>query len=234
MNTPFTYLIGWAKYNLWYYGVRYAKKCHPDDLWTTYWTSSKEVAKTRLLHGEPDVIQIRKVFNNVNAARHWEQKVLVRMRVIRKKEWLNRHDTISFDPTLCLRGEQHWTHKCNAETRNTWLKNFHVNQQNHTMPKGEEHWVHKNIKAGQKHMSRMNGINNPNNFPENKRIKSLRMSGNLNPACRPEVAAKISAGRLGHGKKHKRTECEFCYRDLPVGMYKRYHGINCKLATGTA
>lgn len=37
---PFTYLIGWSKYDKWYYGVRFAKGCNPDDLWNTYFTSS--------------------------------------------------------------------------------------------------------------------------------------------------------------------------------------------------
>jgi hypothetical protein len=32
-NTPYTYLIGWSNQNKYYYGVRYAKDCHPNDFW---------------------------------------------------------------------------------------------------------------------------------------------------------------------------------------------------------
>ena len=59
---PFTYLIGWTSHNLWYYGVRFAKGCNPRDLWTTYFTSSEKVKQTRQELGEPDVIEVRKIF----------------------------------------------------------------------------------------------------------------------------------------------------------------------------
>ena len=73
---PYTYLIGWSKLNTWYYGSRFALKsnclyetgCHPDDLFVTYFTSSKYVKNFIKLNGNPDIIQIRKTFpsNNKN------------------------------------------------------------------------------------------------------------------------------------------------------------------------
>jgi hypothetical protein len=42
---PYTYLIGWSKLNLWYYGSQYGKKAHPSNLWRTYFTSLEEVNK---------------------------------------------------------------------------------------------------------------------------------------------------------------------------------------------
>ena len=86
----YTYLIGWTQYNMWYYGVRFAKNSKPSDLWRTYFTSSKYVNQFRLSHGEPDVIQIRRIFEDKDAARRWESKVLNRMDVIHKSHWLNR------------------------------------------------------------------------------------------------------------------------------------------------
>lgn len=65
-DVPFTYLIGWSKHNLWYYGCRFAKGCKPDDLWTKYFTSSigkddiKGVREYRQELGEPDVIRGQK------------------------------------------------------------------------------------------------------------------------------------------------------------------------------
>ncbi len=61
---PYTYIIGWSLYNKYYYGVRYAKNCNPNDLWKTYFTSSKYVKEFRNNHGEPDIIQVRKTFEN--------------------------------------------------------------------------------------------------------------------------------------------------------------------------
>ena len=55
---PYTYMIGWSRLDQWYYGARYAQNCHPSDLWTTYFTSSKTVASFRELYGEPDIIRV--------------------------------------------------------------------------------------------------------------------------------------------------------------------------------
>ncbi len=78
--TPFTYLIGWKEHNKWYYGVRYVRNCHPDDLWTSYFTSSKLVKKMRKEFGDPDVIEVRQTFPTDTLAREWEFIVIRRMR----------------------------------------------------------------------------------------------------------------------------------------------------------
>jgi len=98
--TPYTYLIGWTKLNKWYYGSRYAKKSHPKDLWTTYFTSSKHVKKFRDLHGDPDSIQIRKVFTDAQSARLWEERVLRKLDVIHSDIWLNKTNNKGIDPTV--------------------------------------------------------------------------------------------------------------------------------------
>ena len=55
----YTYLIGWEKLDRWYYGVRWANKCEPeDDLWVHYFTSSKKVHEFRKKNGEPDVVKM--------------------------------------------------------------------------------------------------------------------------------------------------------------------------------
>ena len=93
--TPYTYLIGWSKLNKWYYGVRFAKGCRPDDLWTSYYTSSKYVKMFREENGEPDVILIRRTFSDRIQALDWEHKVLRRMNVSTKDTWLNKTDNRS-------------------------------------------------------------------------------------------------------------------------------------------
>lgn len=88
--TPYTYLIGWSKHNRWYYGVRYAKNCNPVDLWTKYFTSSEKVKDFRKEYGEPDIKQIRKTFSDAKQAKNWEDRVLVRLKVHIKEQWLNK------------------------------------------------------------------------------------------------------------------------------------------------
>lgn len=95
---PYAYLIGWSKYNRFYYGIRFAKNCNTADLWVTYFTSSKYVKEFRRIHGEPDIVQIRKEFNDIETARMWEHKVLRRLRVVNNEKWINKTDNISFEP----------------------------------------------------------------------------------------------------------------------------------------
>lgn len=90
MSKPYTYLIGWSNHHVYYYGVRFARGCSPADLWTTYFTSSKSVKRFRLLYGEPDIRQIRKVFDCPSKARIWEERVLKRIDASSRDDFLNK------------------------------------------------------------------------------------------------------------------------------------------------
>jgi hypothetical protein len=114
----YTYLIGWSKEDIWYYGVRYAKKSKPEDLFTTYFTSSKYVWECVKKYGLPDIIQIRKLFVKTKKALLWEQKVLRRMKVLGHTRWLNKNisGAIFFDEEI--------REKCRiAKMNRTWLYN---------------------------------------------------------------------------------------------------------------
>ena len=94
-STPYTYVIGWSHLGVRYYGVRFAQGCDPAELWQTYFTSSQHVAQFCELHGDPDVLQIRKTFASTRSAQVWEHRVLRRLRVTASDQWLNRTDNIS-------------------------------------------------------------------------------------------------------------------------------------------
>jgi hypothetical protein len=94
-NVPFTYHIAWSALGIHYYGCKYSWHCQPLDLWTTYFTSSKKVYETRQLHGEPDIIEVRKTFRHaswrdrVHACRTWESQVLRKLNAVHNPNWLN-------------------------------------------------------------------------------------------------------------------------------------------------
>lgn len=97
-RSPYTYFLEWSQHNKRYYGVRYAKACHPSDLWNPYKTSSKYVMSFIEEYGEPDIIEVRKVFSNIDSARQWEQNVLRRLDVTHRDDYLNKTDNISICP----------------------------------------------------------------------------------------------------------------------------------------
>lgn len=74
-----------------YYGARYAKGCHPDDLWQTYFTSSKLVKAAIKIYGKDSfTFQIRKTFGeDYQKCLRWESKVLRRLRVNLKDIFYN-------------------------------------------------------------------------------------------------------------------------------------------------
>ena len=96
---PFTYLIKHIPTNKYYYGVRFKKGCHPYDLWTKYFTSSKKVKGLIKKYGKKSFkFEIRKTFKTVEQAINWEHNVLRRLKVIYRKDFLNQSDskTINF------------------------------------------------------------------------------------------------------------------------------------------
>jgi hypothetical protein len=117
--TPYTYLIGWSDFKVYYYGVRFAKNCHPDDLWKTYFTSSKQVKRFREKHGEPDIIQIRKKFQCPERAKLWEGNVLKKMKVKDRADFLNITDTNNIVSQAMSDGlKKHWASMTSQEKRN--------------------------------------------------------------------------------------------------------------------
>jgi hypothetical protein len=131
-NTPYTYLIGWSNQNKYYYGVRYAKDCHPNDFWDKYFTSSNFVKELRETCGEPDLIQIRRTFDTPDQAIAWETKVLKRMNVLHRNDFLNQNIAGTAVMTEQGKSKVSATHKgktISAETkakmsiaRKQWLK----------------------------------------------------------------------------------------------------------------
>lgn len=101
-RTPYTYLIGWSTLNTWYYGLRFAKDCHPTDLFVKYFTSSKHVKNFIQRHGYPDIIQIRQIFksNEVDKARIFEHKVLRRLHADHRDDFLNKSTGLSIPSQL--------------------------------------------------------------------------------------------------------------------------------------
>jgi hypothetical protein len=118
--TPYTYLIGWSHLDLWYYGSRYASDCHPDDLWKTYFTSSKNVKEIRKKYGEPDIIEIRKTFSTSEQARLWEIAVIRRLKIVKDKRWLNKRNPGGLGAFINKIGSIPWNKGRKGVQKNSW------------------------------------------------------------------------------------------------------------------
>lgn len=203
---PYTYLIGWTKLGISYYGVRYSHDCTPSDLWNPYKTSSQHVKQFIVEHGEPDVIQIRKTFTDTQSACLWENRVLKRMKVVSSDKWLNRNDRMAppINPFGNLKmKEPELRKKASDNNKGSGNPMFGKKQEQKTCP-------HCNKTTGANTYARWHGENCPIANPT-----AFRPTGKNNPFF---------------GKQHLNIEvgCCSCYTVCDIRNFYRHHGIKCK------
>jgi len=130
---PFTYCLTHTTTKRRYYGVRYKRGCSPADLWDKYFSSSKAVHSLIQKYGLCSfTYEIRKTFSNKKDAINWEHKVLRRLKVTERSEWINANvgkaspndgrkvsDQTKLKMSLSQRGEKNgfFGKKHTAETR---------------------------------------------------------------------------------------------------------------------
>lgn len=226
MTTPYTYLIGWPEINKWYYGVRYAKNCQPNDLWNPYKTSSKTVKKLIKVHGDPPIRIVRKIFTSSALARSWEHKVLKRLKVIKNSKWINSTDNKAIEPRY---GENH---------PNTFKKGinspFFGIKRPHLSKIKQQEWLEKNPMHNE--CSKLKSITKrcgENHHMKRKEIKE-KISGKNNwiyttPGALEERRHRfIEMNKLKQGIKYEKIPCVYCNIDMPKNNYKRHIKL-CKI-----
>jgi len=167
----YTYLLTHKITKQYYYGVRHSgigENCTPeDDLGINYFTSSSRVKELINQYG-PDSFkyEIRRTFTSIRDARIWEHKVLRRMNVIHKQNWLNQSCGKLIDRASCQKGARvaHITQKQNGHYDVMSKKGVAIKQQKILM--GE--CVHGGKPVGFK------------DALKTRRLKSKSQSGNKN------------------------------------------------------
>jgi hypothetical protein len=206
MSVPYTYLIGWSKLDLWYYGCQYSKTANPSNLWTTYFTSSSYVNEARKTYGEPDVVEVRKTFESRDAARGWEHRVLKRMKVRKSKRWLNKSDII-----------HHYT----DTPKVPWNKGK-------SLPEDHKEKIRDSLSGRtipsevRQKMKESQRLRDPASRETREKL-SLAHSGKT---VSNETKEKMRLAKLG--VKKETVMCQYCNKNIAPNMYKRWHGKNCK------
>ena len=92
MFQPYTYCLYHIPTKKKYYGVRLSPQDIPEkDLWIIYFSSSELVNNLIHEYGKDSfTYEIRKIFDDKDAAYQWEQKVLQRLDAARSANWLNQ------------------------------------------------------------------------------------------------------------------------------------------------
>jgi len=157
---PYTYLIGWSQHNKYYYGVRYSKISDPIEIWVSYFTSSKYVKKFAQENGDPDIIQVRKIFDNREDSIAWETKVLKKMNVLESEIWLNKTTNRAIETKYSLHG---WNKQSREKASNSHKGKIFSNTHKENLSKSLKgrscYWL--KGKKRPNHSEKMKGENNP-------------------------------------------------------------------------
>ncbi len=228
MTTPYTYLIKCLPENKVYYGVRYARGCSPDDLWTSYYTSSSVIKEKISTYGKDSfVIEIRQIFDSVKKARQWENRVLKRIDAVCREDFYNKTDNISISP---MYGNDNPATR--PETKQKISQTLKI-----TAPRGDNH-PRKIHPEKYTHISSML-----------KGRSNTWSAGALNPMHRPDVKEKFKQLRGAHknngrvqteeekeqrrlsniGKTRLKYACVHCGKLVAKNMLLKWHDDNCKL-----
>ncbi len=90
IHMAYTYLLTHIPTGKRYYGVKYGKNSHPENLWITYFSSSKIVKDLIKSYGKDSFIaEVRKLFDTPEEAFAWEQKLIKKCNLIHNTNWLN-------------------------------------------------------------------------------------------------------------------------------------------------
>lgn len=204
MNTiPYTYKLIFKPTGQYYYGVRYAIGCNPNDLWDKYFTSSKHVHKLIKEYGLSSfIIKITKTFNNKFEAINHEHSVLNRVNAAKNGKFINKTNSMvppSNDGLIVIHHiilDFETFHDPKLPIPNGWVKGVSLKHKKtqSLIRKGKP--AHNKGKKGK-----------PTGPCTEERKSSISKSRNLTP--------KIT--------------CEHCNKQCDGGNFKRFHGDNCKL-----
>ena len=244
-NIPYTYRLIWTKTGAKYYGVRFSATCNPEDLWVTYFTSSKYVKEYVEQYGEPDIKEIRKTFigqNRVAEARNWEHKVLKRLKATTRTDYLNRSDGKSIPPmpgalNPMSRPDVKLKYLAVVQSEEHRVKKSKIVQEQ--VKNGTHHFlgdtVNRNrINAGthpfvcgdvQGKTSRRRVQEGTHNFLGGKQQRKMVEDG-THPLLGP--TSNLNRLKAGTHPSQQKLTCEHCDKTISIGMYKRWHGPNCR------
>ena len=211
MTQPFTYVIGWTNHKIYYYGCRYRVGCSPDDLWKTYFTSSKQVSAFRHQYGEPDVIRIHRICITGSEALELEEKFLLKVDAANSINWLNCHNGAK--NFIARKGKEHHTY--NVPRSESWRNRHSLS-----------------LKTSGKVKGANNGMYGKSHSEKVRLEQSIRVSGINHPMFgKPKSDSfKKNLSEKYKGKSRPTTQCPHCSKIGGIGVMKRWHFDNCKLS----
>jgi len=214
MTTPFTYTITHIPSGVHYYGVRYRKGCAPDDLGTTYFSSSRLLLNLISEEGiQSFKFKVRRIFGSKEEAISWERKFLIRVNAAGSAKWFNRHNGSGY----ASKGG----HKLNDVTKNRMRK-----------PKSAKHRA-KLIEHLDKHRviplwSEERKLTHSENMKGNTFGSTVRKTTGWSEERRAAHVERMKGNTLSSTKPKQTLVCPHCGKIGKQPNMTRYHFSNCR------
>ncbi len=202
----FTYLLGWSNLDRWYYGVSFASSRTEEDLWVKYKTSSKHVKQFAELHGDPDVIMVRRRFSSSDKARAWETKVLKRIGVVHSEKWINKTDNKAISSDAAERGRKNRDRAKIGENTRTWYASLSNSEKQKVRDAKRAGMINKTEEARKR---------------QSEGIRKYQQEAWADPL----IKAKRSESMR---KPRAKVTCPYCGKVGGGGAMRQYHMDNCK------
>lgn len=157
---PYLYVIGWTCHDVWYVGIQYGQKSNPDNLWTTYFTSSNYVKQFVQENGDPDQFQIIK-YETAEQVIEAEIDFIKANNVLADPRWLNKNGAgaIFMDSDVRDKISKSLTGKPRSETTKEKLRNVNLGKQLSNQTKEKLSKAHKNRIRSDEHQKKLNDSN---------------------------------------------------------------------------
>jgi len=206
ITMAYTYLIGWKQHNKFYYGVRYSKDCNKSELWKSYFTSSNHVKKFSEENGDPDIIQVRKTFDDPDMARKFETKLLRRIKAKDRSDFLNQTDNISISLEAAERGRMNRDPEEFSIKMKEWYASLSEEELKSLNEKKRQGMINKSEESA---------------LSQSKGISSYQLNSWKDEEQRKKRCESMR-------KPKKRVECPHCGKEGGANTMKRWHFDNCK------
>jgi len=208
MTIPFTYKLVFKPTKQYYYGVRWAKGCSPNDFWITYFTSSKHIKKLINEYGKNSFeFKVTKTFSNKIDAGNWETAVLERVKTNKNSKFINKTNNMPVYDSSGLKVIHHIE---------TGIGTFH----DQSIP------ISDGWKYGQSDKHKENNKKAHTKLYSDGKYKAWNKGGGKPTGkCSEKRRIAISNSRMNTPK----SVCEHCNKKIDPGNFKRFHGDNCKM-----
>lgn len=228
---PYTYHLFHKPTKKHYYGVRTAKDCNPDELWKTYFSTSKIVKSLREQYGDNSFdYEVRKLFETPEDALEWETKFLTKINAAEREDWLNRHNGGNTFTTV---NKSSWNkgiphpeivRKKIAEKRKPYVGELHPMF-------GRQHTDESKKKMSlniDKRFGKDNHFFGKKHSDKTKQIISEKNKGNPSPRKGVILSDEQKKKQSDSMRNKPKLICPYCNKTGSVSGMKRYHFSNCK------